>query len=242
MASDVSVGDIEVPYLDVDPGDGTTDGTLTVTAPDGAEAEVAVVAGTPSGGVVRLTAADGVTFDQPGRWVLHWDVTGKGASAEDVEVFVTSAPTAGGPTWTPGRSRVANYVPGRTLSTAADTHEFTFSSTTRPTGTAVDRLIADAVAWVTTAAGDVDESLHDTAAVAAALRAAAAVELGYPEQDQVEAALRRADALDAQANSMRADLVAANTATTGSNPNSPTSTVRPYWQFPAPAAHGDRNL
>lgn len=238
MASDVGIGDIEVPTLTVTPGDATTAGTLTVTAPDATETEPAVTAGAPSGGSVVL-AGEAVTYDQAGRWVLTWTVTGAGAGAETVEVYVVASPTAGGPTWLPGRSRVANYVPGRTLSVAADTHELTFSSTTRPSGVQIDRLIADAAAWVLAATGDVDDSLHDTASVVAALRAAAAVERGYPEQDQVDAALRRADALDRSAERMRTDLVAANTAIVGTNPTSPAAGLLPIYSFPDPVAHGD---
>ncbi len=238
MATDLGTGDVEQPYLDVNPGDGTTAGVLTVTDPAGEDTTPAVTAGAPSGGVVRLTAA-AITYDQPGRWLLHWDVTGTGAGAEDVEVYVVASPVAGGPTWTPGRSRVANYVPLRTLSIASDTHQFTFDSTTRPTGVAVDRLIADAVLWVTTATGEVDDTLSEVGSVVAALRAAAAVERGYPEQDQVDAALRRADALDARAEAMRTDLVRANQAATGGNPADPASGLLPVYSFPAPVAHGD---
>jgi hypothetical protein len=241
MATDVGVGDIEVPYLDVTPGDGTTVGTLTVTDPAGTETTPTVTAGTPSGGTVRLTAA-AVTYDAPGRWLLHWDVTGTGAGAEDQEVYVVASPVAGGPTWAPGRSRVANYVPGRTLSTTTDTHELTFSATTRPTGVAVDRLIADAASWVLAATGAVDDTLADTASVAAALRAAAAVERGYPEQDQVDAALRRADALDRSASAMRADLVRANEAVTGANTTNPASTLLPLYAFPDAPAWADLDL
>jgi hypothetical protein len=238
MATDLGVGDVESPYLDVTPGDATTDGTLTVTDPAGEDTTPAVTPGAPSGGTVRLTAA-AITYDQPGRWVLHWDVTGTGEGAEDVEMYVVASPVAGGPTWTPGRSRVANYVPLRTLSIASDTHEQTFSSTTRPNGIQTDRLIADAVLWVTAATGTVDDTLGDVAGVCASLRAAAAVERGFPEQDQVDAALRRADALDARAEAMRADLVRANEAVTGGNSTDPTSGLLPVYSFPTPVVHGD---
>lgn len=233
MASDVGIGDREIPYLDVEPGDLTTAGTLTVTAPDGGTAQTPAVTPTaPSGGVVRLTAAP-VTYDAPGRWVLHWDVTGTGASDEDVEVYVVASPVAGGPTWTPGRSRVANYVPHRTLSRDSETHQYTFNSTTHPTGIVVDRLIADAVAWIGGRVGEVNETLYDAAGVIAAIRTAAAVERSYPAQAEEQALVRARD-LEAQADRMLADLLTAN-----QSPDAQGSALLPVYSFPDPVSWGD---
>jgi hypothetical protein len=247
MGSDAGVGDVETPYLDVQPGDNTTTGSLTVTAPDGTTSSPAVTAGAPQdmgGGVtvVRLTAAP-VTYNAPGRWVLGWQVTGTGTGAEVLTVQVVSSPTAGGPAWVPGRSRVANYIPGRTLATDADTHQLTFDSRTVPSGIMVDRLVADAVTWVTSATGTVSSGLYDLAGTVAAIWAAAAVERGYPEEEQVDAALRRANDLLSLATSMRADLVRANDASSGTpNPTDPASQVRPVWSFPPPVPWGDSYL
>lgn len=239
MASDVSVGDVETPTLVVLPYDGTTAATLTATAPDGTETAVAATLSATVADVGQTWTADPVTYDAAGRWLLTWTVTGTGQGTETQEVYVVASPTAGGPTWTPGRSRVANYVPGRTLSTSADTHELTFTSSTRPTGLMVDRLIADAVSWVAVAAGTINATLHEQASVAAAIWAAAAVERGYPEQDQPDASLRRATDLQGIAERIRADLIRANTAAEGSNPTDPAGAVLPIWAFPDPVAHGD---
>jgi hypothetical protein len=246
MATDVGVGDIEIPYLDVTPGDATTAGTLTAHPPQGDPVDVAVAAGAPADDTVRLTA-DPVTYTVPGRWVLHWAVTGAGAGAEDQEVYVVAPPTAGGPTWTPGRSRVANYVPGRTLVPAAggaNTAVRTFDSTTNPPGIVVDRLIADAVAWVLTATGTVDPSLHDMAAATAAVWAAAMVEQGYPDRDAAtkQTSADTAAALLAQARTMRDDLARANAAVSGTNPNDPAAALLPRWSFPPPVVWGDELL
>lgn len=242
MVGDITVGDVEQPFLDVEPGDETTTATLTVYRPEGDPLDVDVTPGTPSAGKVRLTA-NPVTYTVPAKWVLHWDVDGTGAGVRDVEVYVVPSATAGGPLWTPGRSRVANYVPARTLSASvADTHEFTFSSTTRPTGVAVDRLIADGVAWVTTRTGEVHTSLGESASVCAAVFAAAAVERGYPEKDQPDASLRRAADLQALAERMLADLVAANNAVGGTNPNDPGANLMPVYSFPKPVPWGDETF
>lgn len=245
MASDLGVGDIETAYLDVTPGDGTTAGTLTVTDPDGNDSTPGVTAGAPAGGTVRLTSA-AITYDQPGRWLLHWDVTGTGAGAEDVEVYLVTSPVAGGPTWLPGRSRVANHIPNRTLArnpgtytASGDDYQLTFDSTTRPSGVQVDRLIADAGNWIATVIPDLAEANYDAASTCAAVWAAAAVERGWPNDDT---SLPRARDLQALAEQMRADLVRANTATTGTDPADPGSVLLPVWSFPSEVPWGDSYL
>lgn len=239
MASDVGLGDIEIHYLDVQPADGTTDGTLAVTAPpDGTDQEPNVTAGTPTSGVVRLTAA-AVTYDAPGLWVLHWAVTGMGASTEDVEVYVVASPVAGGPTWTPGRSRVANYVPGRTLSRDVETHELTFSSTTLPTGVVCDRLIADAVATILARTGEIDDTLHAAASATAAVLAACAVERGYPARSEEQSLVRARD-LCQQGQRMLDDLVRANQQP--EDPGAGGTNLLPLYSFPAPVLWGDESF
>lgn len=235
MASDVGIGDIETPFLDVEPGDATTAGTLTVTAPDGTETTPTVTPGTPDDDVVRLTAT-ALTYDAAGWWLLHWTVTGTGAGAEDQRVLVVASPTAGGPTWTPGRSRVAIYVPGRTLARDAETHQNTFNSTTFPTGIATDRLIADAVRWVLLRTGEVNAAFHESAAAAAAVRAAMSVERGYPARD-AEQSLRRARDLEQQAQKLLDDLVHAN-----QTPGTQGDALLPQWAFPDPPKWGDADL
>lgn len=155
--------------------------------------------------------------------------------------LVVGEPVAGGPTWAPGRTRVAIYVPSRTLSTTADTHQLTFDDSTRPTGAMVDQLIADAVQWVQVATGGIlHDSVREQASVAAAVWAAASVERGWPEQEQPDASLRRAADLQALAEQLRADVVHANSAAQGGNPADPA--VMPVWSFPPPVPHGDVTL
>lgn len=238
MATDVGVGDSETPRLTVQPYDATTAATLTVTTPDGVVTNPAAT--TSDGGATWTTAP--VTYTQPGRWLLTWTVTGTGAGAETQEVYVVASPVAGGPTWLPGRSRVANYVPARTLARnigsvvgSADTYELTFDSTTRPSGVMIDRLIADGGAWVTSAVPAVAASLYEVASVAVALWVAAAVERGWPDSD---VSLERADQLQKLAEKMRADLVAANRDETGTSPGD--ANVRlPLYAFPQPVPWGD---
>jgi hypothetical protein len=241
MGSDVGTGDSEQPYLDVAPADNSTQVTLTVTAPGGAVTDVTMTGGplTPIDGSTdqqqRWTAAAPVTYDRPGTWVLHFDVTGTGEGAEDLDVYVVSSPTAGGPTWLPGRSRVATYVPHRTLArsttstvTSADTYVFSFDSTTVPTGIQVDRLIADGAAWVAGRVGALNTTLDDMASVVVALYAAAAVERSWPSDDQ---SLQRANDMEKRMDAMFATLAAANEATTGTGDYGVNAVV-PAWCFP----------
>ncbi|RKR92775.1 hypothetical protein BDK92_7255 [Micromonospora pisi] len=244
MATDVGVGDAETPRLTVTPFDGTTAATLVVTGPGGTTSTlVPYVEGTNAGVQTWITTP--VTYTYPGRWVLTWTVTGTGAGVETQEVYVSASPVAGGPTWTPGRSRVANYVPTRTLvrstattTTKADIYPHTFDSTTRPAGVQVDRLIADGVAWVTTVAPTVTTALAETASVAAALYAAAAVERGWPDSD---VSLNRATQLQQLAERTRADLVRALADETGTTPGQDHA-VMPIYSFPRPVPWGDDYL
>lgn len=241
MRGDIAVGDIEYPALaDVD-DDATVE--LAVTDPTGVTTDdltATVVDGT-------ATADLPVAYNLPGRWVLTWTVTAPQVDSDidpavDVriaEVYVVPLPSAGWPPWSPGRSRVANYVPHRTLAVDSTTHELTFTSTTRPTGVMVDRLIADGVAWVVARTGALADALHDQGAVAAALWAAAAVERGYPDED--DDALRRADQLQKLAESARADLIAANAAA-GEPPVDAGSALLPRFAYPDPPRWGDLNL
>lgn len=243
MATDIGIGDAEVPYLDVAPADVTTAVTLTVTAPDGTETAVTMVGGdleeieasSPTEYSQRWTADTPVTYDQAGRWVLHYEVTGTGEGAEDVEVFVVSSPVAGGPTWQPGRSRVAAYVPHRTLARSTssvidsqDSYAMTFDSTTTPSGVVVDALIVDAVAWVAARVSPMQESMYDLARAVAALLAAAWVERSWPNDDQ---SLTRANDMEKRADAMLSDLVDANAAAAEIGEYG--IDVVPLWSMPA---------
>lgn len=242
MASDIGVGDVESPYVDVAPADNTTVATLTVHKPDGTSTTVPASGGaltpipdtSPVQYSQRWTADTPVTYDQASRWVLHWDVTGTGESDEDLEVWVVASPVAGGPTWTPGRTRVAAYVPGRTLERnpattgeGEDVHDLTFTSNTRPTGLAVDRLIADGLAWVTSRVTPMNTAVQDAAAVVVALYAAAAVERGAPEGDD---SLQRANDLEKRLDILLKDLIAANNAANGTDDYG--LEVVPMWSYP----------
>ncbi len=244
MASDLGQGDSDVPYLIVRPADTDTVATLTARKPDGTTVNVPVTAGAlaavPDTNPVEYTqrwdATDPLEYDQATRWVLHWDVTGTGEGEEDFEVWVVPSPSVGGPAWTPSRSKVATYVPHRTLarslsSTTAsqDQHQFTFDNTTTPTGGQADALIVDAVAWIAARVPKLTTVHHDLARAAAALLAAAWIERSWPNDDQ---SLQRANDMEKRVDLLVADLVGASNTETGSG-DFGLDIAHPVFSFPA---------
>lgn len=222
ISTDLGVGDAETATLTVSPADVTTTVTLTVHKPDTTTTTVTMTAGalvpipdTSPAQYSQVWSADTpVVYDQAGHWVLHYDVTGTGEGAEDLDVWVVPSPVAGGPTWAPGRSRVANYVPHRTLARSTssiidsqDSYALTFDGTTRPTGLMVDRLITDGVAWVASRVYPMNARVEQAASVVVSLYAGAAIERGWPNDDQ---SLQRALDMEKRLDLLMADLIAAN--------------------------------
>ncbi len=241
--SDLGVGDAEIPTLVVQPADGDTIATLTVTAPDGTATPVAVTGGdlqqvsglSPAEYTQTWTADEPVTYTLPGRWLLTWTVEGTGEGAEDVEVWVVASPVAGGPTWTPGRTRVANYLPHRTLvrdlsttTSSQDVLLMTWDNTTTPTGVQVERLIADGVAYIAARMTPVHANSEAGAAVLVCLYTAAMIERSWPHDDQ---SLQRANDLERRLDLMLADLVEANNASNGTD-DFGIEIAPAYWSFP----------
>jgi hypothetical protein len=223
-----TVGDIDIAQLVVDPFDATTAATLTALAPDGTPTHPA----TSTADAGHTWTSTPITLNQAGWWVYVWTVTGTGAGAEAQRLFVAPNPTSGGPTWTPDRQRVASYIPGRALVGAADGYGNAlgaFDSTTHPTGEQVDRLIADAAAWVELKTGAVDASLDEAATATAAVYAAYQIELSYPDNSRDVGV---ADQLWRQAVAMRDDLARANEAATGDDPEDPSAHLAPVYSFP----------
>jgi hypothetical protein len=244
----MGVGDLEFATLDVSPADNSTQATLTVEKPDGTSLPVTTIPGalTPVPGTdpveydQQWTSEQPVAYDSPGRWVLHWAVTGTGQGSEDLEVYVVASPVAGGPTWLPGRSRVANYLPHRTLersvtSTVAsqDVYDMSFTSNTVPSGVMVDRLIADGASWLLGRVVNLAPSLYGAASVIVTLYAAAAVERGAPVDD---VSLQRANDFEKRMDAQMADLIEANEIASGGGG---LGIVYPVWSFERPDPRWD---
>lgn len=242
------------PYLDVYPYDGTTLATLEVRPPGvtpyDAGACVPTLVTVDIDGVATLvqrwTAPPVATGEPYGWWVLGWSITGTGADAPEDEFYVEPPPDPGGPTWAPTRKRVAAYVPSRPLVPTPDGRNVDlqgWTDDTRPTGSQVDIMIRDAVNWVSDATGTLDLSLYQSANACAAIRAAAFIELGYPERSDPmkSTANTTSDRLFKQAELMLAGLVARNKALTGTDGDDPEGVfeIAPQYSFPAPSRYGD---
>jgi len=143
------------------------------------------------------------------------------------------------PTWAPDVGQVGVYIPGRTLSIPLGEHLGTFDPTTRPTDDWVAQIIDDACGWVTLKTGTIHSSLEGAARSCAAIRAAAAVELGWPDRN---ADVDTAQQLHEQAARLRDDLHEANLALTGADPTDPSGAVPVLYGFPAAPAWGDLNI
>jgi hypothetical protein len=246
------VGDSELVTLTVSPADADTVATLVAKAPDGSTTNVPVTAGpldpvagsSPVEYLQTWTSTDPLLYSQAGRWVLTWSVTGTGEGAEDVEVFVVASPTAGGPTWTPGLSRVAAYIPHRTIrrslsstTQSQDGYAWTWDDTTTPPASTVFMLISDAVAWVSARASPLHASLFDLARAVAAIHTAAAIERSWPQADDE---LQRALDLEKRLERMLADLIEANNSANGSDDYG--IDITPIWSFPSSDPRWDSPL
>jgi hypothetical protein len=221
--------------------------TYTLRGPDGAlvDATVAVAVTRPDGTAVTPPSVihDGlgqyhadVTVDVDGVWRWTWTASGAAVDAEEGAVYV-AAPGSAVP-WAPTLAQVAAYVPKRTrpVGDTSDDPLGTFTAATRPTDAIVYSLIADAVRWVLARTGvpATNRAAADAATVAAAIRAAGMVELGYPGEDPDT---NTADILLDQANKALADVQAA----ADTDPN-PASQLMPTWSFPDPPKWADVNL
>lgn len=228
--------------MTVAPADAGTTVALTVTAPDGTTDTITMTAGdlvvipdtSPVEYSCQFTADTPTVYDQPGRWVLHYQVDGTGEGAEDLEVFVVPSPIAGGPTWLPGRSEVAAYIPHRTLvrslsSTveSADGYAWTWDSTTTPPGTTVDKLISDGAAWVSTRLAVVNSTSEALANTCVAIYTAAMIERSWPQDDQ---SLQRANDLERRLDVLMKDLIEANNVSNGTGDYG--IDISPQWSFP----------
>jgi hypothetical protein len=228
------VGSVGAITLTVDPDD-PAPSTVTVTL---AGPEVASLTPSVTGTDANRTWTAYPVYPVAGRWVAVWTVDGTDLEPQVIHVYAIPSPAAL-VAWRPDLPDVAAYVPRRTLVGAVDGYGNpldTFDATTFPRAAQVHRLITDACAWVGLAAGPVDTTLVDMARACAAIRAAAMIEAGYPDNRDD---LSNADVLLKQAEQMRRDLAAANVALTHEDPATTVDDLLPLWSFPDPSPVGD---
>jgi hypothetical protein len=143
--------------------------------------------------------------------------------------------------WAPSLTDVGERIPTRTRDVntpGSDALLNTFTASTTPTGDQAQGFLDKAVDWVVAAVGDLpgggadQDELYAAAADAATWRAAADIELAYPNRD---ADIRLADQLDRRAKDALAMLRSALATETGGGPVE----LVPLWQSPAPVPWGD---
>lgn len=139
--------------------------------------------------------------------------------------------------WAPTLEEVAGHIPTRTRDNAhpgSDAFTGTFSDSTTPTETQAQRITDAAVATVAAAVSHVTPALEPLARDAAGWRAAADIELAYPQRDADVSVYQQ---LDARAKDALTRLLEVAEEQGGG----PDATL-PYWEFPEPAWWGDYDL
>lgn len=141
--------------------------------------------------------------------------------------------------WEPTLQQVAIWVPWLTVDTTTpgqQTPSGTFTATTEPSAVHAQEHISQAALFVGAGAGTIPSSLYDLAAAITALRAAIALALAYPRDDQDIRAI--VAAMQAQyATDWKAFLVAVDNSG-GDDP----ATASPVLYAPDPVPWGDRLL
>lgn len=185
------------------------------------------------------------TLATEGEYALRTVATIAGATRVDVRRLAALNPLSSAvvlPAWAPSLTDVADHIPTRTRPTAewgaSDAMAGTFTDATTPTREQVTRLIRRACAWVAAQVGTpVATTAYNAAGVAAALRTAYWVELGYPERDADLAVYDRlaTDAADAAATAL-----ALNVTTGAEDPTPGTVDGFVLYDFPDAPTWADR--
>jgi hypothetical protein len=185
------------------------------------------------------------TLATAGEYVLRTVVTIAGATRVDVRRLAALPPetsTAALPAWAPSLTDVADHIPTRTRPTAAwgasDEAAGTFTADTTPNREQVTRIIRRACDWVTGQIGaPVSPAAYGVAGVAAALRAAYWIEVGYPERD---ADLTVYDRLAMEADAATATALRLNVATGAEDPTAGALDDLVLYEFPTPPTWVER--
>ena len=168
-----------------------------------------------------------------GRHVARW--TTEGPDGVDETSFDVAAQWSEG--WRPTLVDVAGHIPTRTRDLSNPGNDVllnTFTATTTPTPAQAQPVIDAAVSTVKSMVAAIPPAIEALARDAAAWRAAADIELAYPQRD---ADIRVYQQLNDRADRALKTLVAASDAAGTS-----TEATLPQWAMPAPVPWGDDNL
>jgi hypothetical protein len=162
--------------------DGTTGATLIILKPDGSTLSPAPAVTGPAGQDYIAT----FTASAPGDWVAIWTVTGTGSGvqAKVYNVRTLPGPSDTRPVWSPFLSAVGDYIPSKTrdITPGSDVIFGTFNGLTHPDDGQVQRMLDNAVTGILSRITSVAPSMWDQAGAVAALRAAADIELAWPDR------------------------------------------------------------
>lgn len=140
--------------------------------------------------------------------------------------------------WAPSLTEVGSRCPTKTRDQTGepgvDDMLGTFNDKTVPTGDMAQPLVNGAIAVVADAVGAIGAALYDLAMDAAAWRAAADIELAYPQRD---GDIKIYEQLDRRAKLALDRLIAA-----ADDSGAGTDATLPQWSFPAPVSWGDDYL
>lgn len=139
--------------------------------------------------------------------------------------------------WAPSLTEVGSRCPTKTrdqTEAGDDTLLGTFNDRTVPTGDMAQPLVNGAVAVVAEAVGAIGAALYDLAKDAAAWRAAADIELAYPQRD---GDIKIYEQLDRRAKLALDRLIAA-----ADDTGAGTDATLPQWSMPDPVSWGDSYL
>lgn len=139
--------------------------------------------------------------------------------------------------WAPTLEEVAGHIPTRTRDASqpgSDAFRNTFTTSTTPTETQAQRITDAAVATVAGTVGVVTPALEPLARDAAGWRAAADIELAYPQ--------READVTVYQQLDERAKDALTRLLTVAEDDGGGPDASLPAWEFPCPVWYGDEDL
>lgn len=139
--------------------------------------------------------------------------------------------------WAPSLTEVGSRCPTKTrdqTEVGGDVLLGTFNDKTVPTDTMAEPLVTGAVAVVADAVGMIGAALYDLAKDAAAWRAAADIELAYPQRD---GDIKVYEQLNQRATLALDRLIAA-----ADDSGSGTDATLPQYAFPTPVSWGDTYL
>jgi len=161
--------------------DGTTAVSVVILKPDGSTLAAPAITG-PAGQDYTATFTGAINGD----YVAIWTVTGTGAGvqAKVYNVRPLPSPSNTRPVWTPFLSEVGDYIPSKTrdITPGSDVILGTFNGLTHPDDGQAQRMLDKACTGILSLLGSVSPSEYAQAGAVAAIRAAADIELAWPER------------------------------------------------------------